>query len=78
MVYRGFRKRNETLMSVMNTIVDLQKDYFLSGLEKDLKPMRLADVAEKIQLDISTISRVTNSKYVEANFGTFLLKDFFF
>ena len=71
MVYRGFRKRNETLMSVMNTIVDLQKDYFLSGLEKDLKPMRLADVAEKIQLDISTISRVTNSKYVEANFGTF-------
>ena len=73
----ALEKRNETLMSVMNTIVDLQKDYFLSGLEKDLKPMRLADVAEKIQLDISTISRVTNSKYVEANFGTFLLKDFF-
>ena len=69
--------REKTLLNVMETIVDIQKDYFLSGEEMDLKPMKLADIAEKIHLDISTISRVTNSKYVEANFGTFLLKDFF-
>ena len=69
--------REKTLLNVMETIVDIQKDYFLSGEEMDLKPMKLADIAEKIHLDISTISRVTNSKYVEVNFGTFLLKDFF-
>jgi len=73
----SLEKRNETLIKVMSTIVDIQKDYFISGEEKDLKPMKLADISEKVQLDISTISRVTNSKYLEANFGTFLLKDLF-
>ena len=73
----SLESRKNTLISVMETIVDIQKDYFISGDEVDLKPMKLADIAEKIQLDISTISRVTNSKYVEASFGTFLLKDFF-
>ena len=61
----------------MNAIIEIQKEYFISGIEKDLKPMKLADIAEKVKMDISTISRVTNSKYVETDFGSFLLKDFF-
>ena len=61
----------------MNAILEIQEEYFISGAEKDLKPMKLADIAEKVKMDISTISRVTNSKYVETDFGNFLLKDFF-
>ncbi|MDC1063587.1 RNA polymerase factor sigma-54 [Flavobacteriales bacterium] len=73
----ALKKRNKTLKDVMETIVKIQKNYFISGKEYDIKPMKLADIAEIIKMDISTISRVTNSKYVETNFGSFLLKDFF-
>ena len=61
----------------MTAIISFQKKYLLSGLEKDLKPMRLVDIAHLVQMDISTISRVSNSKYVETNFGTFKVKEFF-
>ena len=73
----SLEKRNETLLKVMGAIAEIQKAYFISGEDKDLKPMKLADISEKVQLDISTISRVTNSKYLEASFGTFLLKELF-
>ena len=61
----------------MNAILSIQKDYFKSGDEKDLKPMKLDDVALIVNMDRSTISRVSNSKYVETFFGTMLLKDLF-
>ena len=61
----------------MNCILELQSDFFKTGNEHLLKPMKLMDVAEKIQMDISTVSRVTNSKYIETPYGTFLLKEFF-
>ena len=73
----SLEKRNETLLKVMSAIAEIQKAYFISGEDKDLKPMKLADISEKVQLDISTISRVTNSKYLEVSFGTFLLKELF-
>tara|TARA_B110001454_G_scaffold218650_1_gene247300 strand:+ start:225 stop:1562 length:1338 start_codon:yes stop_codon:yes gene_type:complete len=73
----ALNKRYETLELVMVAIKDIQQEYFVSGKESDLRPMKLADIAEKVHLDISTISRVTNSKYVETSFGTYLLKDFF-
>ena len=73
----ALEKREATLLNVMNAIIEIQKEHFISGIEKDLKPMKLADIAEKVKMDISTISRVTNSKYVETDFGNFLLKDFF-
>ena len=73
----ALKKRDKTLKDVMEAIVKIQESYFTSGKEYDLKPMKLADIAEIIKMDISTISRVTNSKYVETNFGSFLLKDFF-
>jgi len=57
--------------------MDYQREYFLTGDEANLRPMILKDIAEKVNLDISTISRVANSKYVETPFGTFLLKSFF-
>lgn len=70
-------QREQTLLNTMNCIVELQIDFFKTGNEQLLKPMKLLDIAEKIQLDISTISRVTNSKYIETPYGTFLLKEFF-
>ena len=73
----SIKKRELTLKKVMSAIIDFQKSYLLSGLEKDLKPMRLVDIANVVQLDISTISRVSNSKYVETPFGTFKVKEFF-
>jgi RNA polymerase sigma-54 factor len=57
--------------------MDIQKEYFLTGDEKNLKPMILKDVAEKIDMDISTVSRVANSKYVDTPYGIILIKDFF-
>jgi len=57
--------------------MDHQKEYFLTGDETKLKPMILKDIAEKVGLDISTVSRVASSKYVQTPFGTFLLKSFF-
>ena len=73
----SLNKRDNTLSTVMQTIMAIQKKYFISGKESDLVPMKLADIAEKVNLDISTISRVTNSKYLDTSFGTYLLKDLF-
>jgi RNA polymerase sigma-54 factor len=61
----------------MNAIMSYQKAYFLTGDETNLKPMILKDIAELVGLDISTISRVANSKYVQTSFGIFSLKYFF-
>ncbi|MBR9859238.1 RNA polymerase factor sigma-54 [bacterium] len=71
------KQRQHTLLTTMSKIVELQKEFFLSGDESDLRPMILKDIAEQVGLDISTISRVASSKYVETDFGIFLLKDFF-
>jgi RNA polymerase sigma-54 factor len=73
----AIQQRNQTLLFTMNAIMEYQKDYFLTGDETLLRPMILKDIAEKVGLDISTISRVANSKYVQTPFGTFLLKTFF-
>ena len=71
------RQRHATLSTTMNAIVDHQREYFLTGDETDLKPMILKDIADRIGMDISTVSRVANSKYVATPYGTFLLKSFF-
>ena len=73
----AIKQRETTLYNVMLAILNFQKAYFISGNEKDLNPMKLMDIAEVVQMDISTISRVYNSKYVQTPFGTFLLKSFF-
>ena len=70
-------QRQHTLMITMSEIVNFQKEYFLDGDETKLKPMILKDIAEKTGLDISTISRVSNSKYVQTHFGIYPLKFFF-
>jgi RNA polymerase sigma-54 factor len=61
----------------MNAIMQYQYDFFLTGDDKNLKPMILKDIADKIAMDISTVSRVANSKYVQTEHGTYLLKSFF-
>ena len=71
------KQRHNTLMSTMQAIVDYQHDYFIDGDEANLKPMVLKDIAEKTGFDISTISRVVNSKYIETHFGIYSLKYFF-
>ena len=71
------KQRQNTLLITMQTIINLQKPFFLEGDESLLKPMILKDVAEKTKLDISTISRVSNSKYVQTNYGIYPLKYFF-
>lgn len=73
----AIKQRQETLMAVMGSIVNYQHEYFLTGDETRLKPMILKDIADMIGLDISTVSRVANSKYIETPFGTYLLKSFF-
>lgn len=73
----ALKQRQNTLMSTMQAIVDYQHDYFVDGDETHLKPMVLKDIAEKTGFDISTISRVVNSKYIETHFGIFPLKYFF-
>lgn len=73
----AIRQRQQTLMLVMKAIMEMQKEYFLTGDETKLKPMILKDIAEKVDLDISTVSRVANSKYVQTEFGIKLLKYFF-
>lgn len=73
----AIKQRQHTLFITMKTIMEYQYDYFLDGDETRLRPMILKDIAEKVSLDISTISRVANSKYVQTPFGTFLLKSFF-
>lgn len=71
------RQRYNTLYTIVQTIIDYQHDYFINGDIALLKPMRLKDIAELTNLDISTISRVTANKYIQTHFGIFLLKDFF-
>lgn len=73
----AIRQRHDTLLRTMRTIVEMQKPFFREGDETLLRPMILRDVAEKVGVDISTISRVSNSKYVETGFGVFPLKFFF-
>jgi RNA polymerase sigma-54 factor len=70
-------QRQNTLMVTMNAIIEYQKEYFAEGDETKLKPMILKNIAEKTGLDISTISRVANSKYIQTHFGIFPLKSFF-
>lgn len=73
----AIKQRQQTLLKTMNAIMNYQYDYFLTGDDKNLKPMILKDIADRIGMDISTVSRVANSKYVQTEFGTFLLKSFF-
>ena len=73
----AIRQRKNTLLLVMTAIAEVQKEYFLTGDEGKLKPLILNDVAKKVEMDVSTISRVVSSKYVQTPFGTFLLKNLF-
>jgi RNA polymerase sigma-54 factor len=73
----AIKQRQQTLLKTMNAIMQYQYDFFLTGNNKNLKPMILKDIADKIGMDISTVSRVANSKYVQTEHGTFLLKSFF-
>ncbi len=73
----AIRQRQQTLLKTMRTIVNYQYEYFLTGDESKLRPMILKDIAEKIDMDISTVSRVANSKSIQTEFGTFMLKYFF-
>jgi RNA polymerase sigma-54 factor len=71
------RQRQQTLYVTMSAIMNYQKEYFLTGDERNLRPMILKDIAEEIDMDVSTISRVANSKYVDTPYGTKLIKEFF-
>ena len=71
------KQRQQTLLITMQAIMNYQKEYFLTGDERKIKPMILKDIANEIEMDISTISRVANSKYVDTPYGTKLLKEFF-
>jgi RNA polymerase sigma-54 factor len=73
----AIKQRQETLFVTMNAIMHYQQEYFLEGDETKLRPMILKDIADMVGLDISTVSRVANSKYVETPYGTKLIKDFF-
>jgi RNA polymerase sigma-54 factor len=73
----AIKQRQHTLLSTMNAIMEHQYNFFLTGDETELRPMILKDIAEKTNLDISTVSRVANSKFVQTEFGTYRLKFFF-
>jgi len=73
----AIQQRHQTLTLTINAIVAHQKEYFLTGDERKLKPMILKDIADKVDMDISTISRVANSKYIDTPYGVKLLKTFF-
>ncbi len=73
----AIRQRQQTLFITMNSIMHYQKEYFLSGDERNLRPMILKDIADEIQMDVSTVSRVANSKYVDTPYGTKLIKQYF-
>ncbi|MFM2202185.1 MAG: polymerase sigma-54 factor, partial [Bacteroidota bacterium] len=73
----AIKQRNDTLLYCMQAIVNYQKEFFLSGDETKLKPMILKDIADIVHMDISTISRVANSKHIQTPYGTYLLKYFF-
>lgn len=66
----AIKQRQETLFMTMSTIMHYQEKYFLTGDERNLRPMILKDIADKIQMDVSTVSRVANSKYVDTPYGT--------
>src|SRR6056300_925079 len=70
-------QRQQTLMLTMQAILEYQKEYFLTGDETKLRPMILKDIAEEIEMDISTVSRVASNKYIQTPYGTFLIKEFF-
>ncbi len=73
----AIKQRQNTLLITMEAIMEHQRDFFLTGDETKMKPMILKDIAEKVSMDISTVSRVANSKYVQTDHGTYLLKFFF-
>ncbi len=73
----AIRQRHDTLMRTMQEILEYQEEYFKDGDKSKLKPMILKDIADRTQLDVSTISRVVNSKYVQTHFGIILLKSLF-
>jgi len=73
----AINQRQMTLMVCMQAILEFQEAYFLTGDESELKPMILKDIATKVEMDISTVSRMANSKYAQTPYGTFLLKTFF-
>lgn len=73
----AIKQRQQTLFVTMNAIMHYQEEYFLSGDERKLRPMILKDIADEINMDISTVSRVANSKYVDTPYGTKLIKDLF-
>src|SRR5690606_2632943 len=73
----AIKQRQETLFVTMNAIMHYQSEYFLTGDERKLKPMILKDIADSIGMDVSTVSRVANSKYVDTPYGTKFIKDFF-
>ncbi|WP_347373830.1 RNA polymerase factor sigma-54 [Aequorivita sp. Q41] len=73
----AIKQRQQTLFVTMNSIMHHQEEYFLTGDERKLKPMILKDIADKINMDVSTVSRVANSKYVDTPYGTKLIKEFF-
>ena len=73
----AIKQRQQTLYTTMNAIMNYQREYFLTGDERNLKPMILKDIADQIGMDVSTVSRVANSKYVDTPYGTKLIKDFF-
>jgi len=73
----AIKQRQQTLFVTMSTIMEYQKEYFLTGDERKLRPMILKDIADQINMDVSTVSRVANSKYVDTPYGTKLIKEFF-
>jgi RNA polymerase sigma-54 factor len=73
----AIKQRQTTLFVTMSAIMNYQKEYFLTGDERNLRPMILKDIADEIDMDVSTVSRVANSKYVDTPYGTKLIKDFF-
>ncbi len=73
----AIKQRQQTLFITMNAIMHYQKEYFLTGDERNLRPMILKNIADQIQMDVSTVSRVANSKYVDTPYGTKLIKEYF-
>jgi RNA polymerase sigma-54 factor len=73
----AIKQRQNTLLQTMRTIVEFQKEFFITGDIEKLQPMILKDIADRIGMDISTVSRVANSKYVQTDFGIYSLKEFF-
>ncbi len=73
----AIKQRQQTLFITMNTIMHYQEEFFLTGDERKIRPMILKDIADQINMDISTVSRVANSKYVDTPYGTKLIKEYF-